>query len=672
MTLRLPQFRSIRARLAAAFIGVTLLSGAVGVPLTIMTARRTLGAAIEQALESQADAFIEDVEHHLDTHAATLKAWSRLAVMDNVLIGDPHLELENFLLERRERPDVEVLTATDRGGVVVASTDAGRVGQKSTVDVAALPLLDEDGLRRGPFPAFDAGEDAFLVLACPIRSRLVAGNLGYLILDLRWTPLQEIMRTFSIVGWERGPRAFAALRDPDGRLIVSGDPARLTDAERRPARYLSAVAVADGGRAPIVRGMSVVVRVDRAEAYSGGRQQVVGIVSAALAGLVIAAAASVLVAGGLSRRVRELADGTRQVAEGHLDHRVPEHGGDEIAALAGRFNVMTASLAGAHDALADSAARWRSLVEHAPDIIVTLLPDGTVGFMNRVLPGYQVDKVIGTPVYAWVEPEYHGMLREGIEKVMRTGEAVQFEARGSGPHGSTAWYSLRMGPISRGGVPLGVTLIATDITERRRLEEETIDLAETERRRIGRDLHDGLGQALTGTALLARGLSGRMAAKGIPEAAEVARIGGLLQDAVAQARGIARGLYPLGLDSRSLKEALEVLVAGVEGMPGVSCRVEGDVPEGCFTETEATHLFRIAQEAVINALRHSGARQIVITIGNGPAGRGIAIRDDGGGLPEGGREGLGFRLMRYRAAIIGGILHVRKGEPSGTIIECRL
>jgi signal transduction histidine kinase len=232
---------------------------------------------------------------------------------------------------------------------------------------------------------------------------------------------------------------------------------------------------------------------------------------------------------------------------------------------------------------------------------------------------------------------------------------------------------MRLGPIIRDGHTLGVTLIATDITERRRLEQEILDVSERERRRIGLDLHDGLGQTLTGTSLICRGLSSRLTERGAEEARDVMRIGSLIQDAIAQTRAIARGLYPLALDTQGLRGALESLASSVDGIPGVSCSVTGEATADAFTTLEATHLFRIAQEAVINALRHASARHLTIRIDAGPQGRGLSVADDGTGLPPGhDKEGLGFRLMRYRAGIIGGTFSIRRGDPGGTVIQCSL
>jgi len=657
-----------------AFIAVTAVASLVAASLTIVAARRTMGDAVERALQSQARTIFDDVEHLLQEQAILVERWSGSTAVDNVLIGDVHLELVNFLLEARAyEPDFTVLTVTDASGLVVASTDAGSIGRHCAVEVDDLVKLEQTALRRGPFPGPGNGPDPTFILAHPLRSHLAGNNLGWLIAVTRWEPVRQIVRLASTPTEQRPPLVTADLLDAEGRLLVSGNGRALSDAQRHTERYLTAIADDANNDFPLTRGLSVRIRMRRSIAYSAGRGQTIAILGAGFVGLVSAAGVGLLIAHGMSRRIRQVADGARQLADGRLEHQVPEQGHDEIATLANRFNAMAQRLSTAHDEVAQAGARWQSLVENAPDIIVTVLPDGTVDFINHVLPGYRLDMVVGTMLFDWIAPEHHDTLRAGLEQVVQAGEPLTFEARGTGPHGGTAWYSMRLGPIIRDGRTLGVTLIATDITERRRLEQEILDVSERERRRIGLDLHDGLGQTLTGTALICRGLSSRLTEQGAEWARDVTRIGSLIQDAIAQTRAIARGLYPLALDTQGLRGALESLASSVDGIPGVSCSVTGEATPDAFTTIEATHLFRIAQEAVINALRHASARHLTIHIDAGPRGRGLSVADDGKGLPqEPDKEGLGFRLMRYRAGIIGGKFSIHRGESGGTVIQCNL
>ncbi len=132
----------------------------------------------------------------------------------------------------------------------------------------------------------------------------------------------------------------------------------------------------------------------------------------------------------------------------------------------------------AEEALRQSEEKWRSLVENAPDIIITLDPDGTILFINRTVPGLTPEESIGTSVYDYVPPEFHETMRKSFQTVVQTGEAAGYEVAGVGADGTTSWYYSRVGPIKRHRKVVGLTLIAADITESKRAEEEKRSLQE--------------------------------------------------------------------------------------------------------------------------------------------------------------------------------------------------
>jgi PAS domain S-box-containing protein len=125
----------------------------------------------------------------------------------------------------------------------------------------------------------------------------------------------------------------------------------------------------------------------------------------------------------------------------------------------------------AEEALRASEEKWRTLVENAPDHVVAVDRDGTIQFMNRVLPGYRLDQVVGTNVCNYILPEHHGVTRSSLARVFETGEATQYEVQGRGAGESVAWYSTRVGPLLHDGKVAAALLISTDITERKRAEE---------------------------------------------------------------------------------------------------------------------------------------------------------------------------------------------------------
>lgn len=203
--------------------------------------------------------------------------------------------------------------------------------------------------------------------------------------------------------------------------------------------------------------------------------------------------------------------------------------------------------------------------------------------------------------------------------------------------------------------------IVRDITEQKRLEKEVLDISEREQSRFGHDLHDGLGQHLTGVQFMAQVLQQKLEARQAPEAAEAAEIASLIRQAITQTRDLARGLSPVALQSKSLQDALRDLTEGITRRGQCQCVADLDDDLAITDQETATQLYRIAQEAVNNALKHGGAQQITVSLRRDDAGRiELEVKDDGRGFPEGFQpaQGIGLRVMNYRAGLIGGSLEI--------------
>jgi signal transduction histidine kinase len=212
-----------------------------------------------------------------------------------------------------------------------------------------------------------------------------------------------------------------------------------------------------------------------------------------------------------------------------------------------------------------------------------------------------------------------------------------------------------------------------DITERRRLEREVLAIGERERERIGQDLHDGLGQHLTGAALRAKSLERKLAEKSLPEAADAALLVAFLSDAIEQTRALVRGLCPVKPGAGGFCGALRELASRVQQASGVSCCVECDERAPGPRDIVAMQLYRIAQEAVTNAVKHARARHVVITLGLAGGAPALTVRDDGVGIPASEiakPSGLGLAIMRYRASAIGASIGIRRDPAGGTIVTC--
>jgi signal transduction histidine kinase/CheY-like chemotaxis protein len=218
----------------------------------------------------------------------------------------------------------------------------------------------------------------------------------------------------------------------------------------------------------------------------------------------------------------------------------------------------------------------------------------------------------------------------------------------------------------------GALFFGCDITQRKLIERELLRVSDAEKDRIGSDLHDGLGQYLTGISCLSAALRDKLQTQSRSEAEDAATISTLVQEAIAQTRALARGLCPVQLETSGLESALEDLTQQVQRLHGISCEFE---PRGTVDveTTVAIHLYRITQEAINNAIKHSGAKHIVVAADFTNDSKVLTIEDDGCGFDPGRDHGpsSGMSLMPYRAAMIGGTLTVTSQPNAGTNVECR-
>jgi signal transduction histidine kinase len=214
--------------------------------------------------------------------------------------------------------------------------------------------------------------------------------------------------------------------------------------------------------------------------------------------------------------------------------------------------------------------------------------------------------------------------------------------------------------------------LTMEVAERRRLEHDLLDVSEREQRRIGQDLHDGLCQHLTGTAIASHVLAEKLTAEGSPLERDLRRIVDHVETAIGMARGMAKGLHPVERDADGLMQALDEFAATTSEMFGISCRFECDSPVLVHDPAVATNLYRIAQESVSNAIKHGRAKQIVISLENAESGLKLTIADDGSGLPDPlpENQGMGLRIMANRAGMIGAVFGSARSAYGGAEISC--
>jgi PAS domain S-box-containing protein len=334
----------------------------------------------------------------------------------------------------------------------------------------------------------------------------------------------------------------------------------------------------------------------------------------------------------------------------------------------------------AEQALRESEAKARAIVETTVDGVITIDKRGRIESFNQAAEsifGYAAEEVIGENVKMLMPPPYReehdGYMRSYRETGRRQIIGIGREVTGKRKDGSTFPMDLAVSEVGLGDRRI-FTGIVRDITERRRLEKEILDVTEQERRRIGQDLHDGLGQMLTGIGLLSQNLTRQLEERDLPEAEDAAEITDLLREADQYARDLARGLTPVDLEASGLVAALQRLVANAERLFDIECVLDEVGSALVHDGTTATHMYRIAQEAVSNAVRHGQADRIKISLASGVEQIRLRVQDDGVGFSETERNGagMGVHIMNYRARIVGGTLDITSGSEAGTTVTFTL
>ncbi len=293
-----------------------------------------------------------------------------------------------------------------------------------------------------------------------------------------------------------------------------------------------------------------------------------------------------------------------------------------------------------------------------------------VRFVNNSVNGLTTEQIIGREIDTLLPEAARAGCCRSSGRYWRPGETTTFEFE-SFEGGRAQYFENRAVLVRDDGIATGISISMRDITERKRLEQEILDVSGRERQSIGRDLHDGLGQELTGVALMLRGLSSRIQQR-CPDVVEnVNEIIGHLNQSIETARSLARGLLPVRTETGGLSAALRALAARSRDLYGLEVNFRSEVcPEFALTETNASHLYRIAQEALTNASRHGHASLVDISLIAEEDGFTLRITDNGVGFvrtaPSG--SGMGLKIMKYRADMIGAKFEIAANEPRGTVI----
>ncbi len=312
-------------------------------------------------------------------------------------------------------------------------------------------------------------------------------------------------------------------------------------------------------------------------------------------------------------------------------------------------------------------------LSHEPMCVIG--PDGR---LERVNPGWEAcfglapDDCLFRPFLDFVHPDDRAGTGVQIGRIADGAPPTGFETSIRGKDGADR--RLQWKAIVSPGRRL-VCAAARDVTADRKLERELIiEASDREKERMGRELHDGLCQNLAGIAALSATLARKLAARDDPAAAAAVEITALLQQTIGEARDLARGLNPAGrLAQMGVAAALQVLAANVKALHLVDCTFAGNRNFPRLDLAAEAHLYRIAQEAVQNAIAHGRAKRIAISLRILDGEGSLRIRDNGVGMPRAhaAAEGHGLRSMDYRAGLIGASLRVERAPPRGTIVLCR-
>ena len=389
---------------------------------------------------------------------------------------------------------------------------------------------------------------------------------------------------------------------------------------------------------------------------------------------------------GVSSRMAVVIPG-RAAAFGVLgvDTRSPRvFSSDEVHFLESIGNVLATAISRLQfeDELRDTAARLRGIIDTAVDGIITIDEQGIVETMNPAAErifGYSTDEVIGRNVSMLMPEPYH-LERDGyLERYRRTGErriiGIGREVRGRRKDGTEFPMDLGVSATNIGKRRI-LTGLVRDITERKRLEQEILEISDHEQRRIGSDLHDDLCQRLAGIRFSCDALKsslGKTPADGISE--RVDKIATRVSEAIERTRMLARGLAPLALESNGLVPALQELTDGVQKLFGIDCAFENKDNINNIALNDAMvamHLYRITQQAINNALKHGRPSQLLVSLKKVGDKAALTIHDNGAGFSVDARQtqGMGLRIIAYRAGMIGADLKVKSKPGHGTQIVC--
>ncbi len=321
---------------------------------------------------------------------------------------------------------------------------------------------------------------------------------------------------------------------------------------------------------------------------------------------------------------------------------------------------------------------FRSATQSLDEAVVVSDADGNIIFWDEGserLFGYKEKEILGKPT-AMLMPAGHSSRGTRFDHMLFSKASLSdgktHELRGIRKDGREFPVELSLLTWKFGGQPF-FTTIMRDITERKRLQKEILDISGREHQRIGQDLHDGICQDLSAITLLANLLEKKLSKKSLKEAKDAEEIRKLITQALSKAKILAKGLLPVEFEAEGLMGALRELAFNTQRLTQISCSMRSAKPVLVLNDTVAVHLYRIAQEAVHNALKHAKAKHIIISLSKTRGEIVLSVKDDGIGFKKDKKHrGLGLSIMYSRADTINATLQISKNDGGGTALVCSL
>ena len=339
--------------------------------------------------------------------------------------------------------------------------------------------------------------------------------------------------------------------------------------------------------------------------------------------------------------------------------------------------VNITELKQAEEALQEERNVLSAILDIVGALIVVLDPCGRIVRFNRTCEqttGYSFAEVSGKCVWdLFLASEEVDSFKAILAEPNSEQLSQDYQSNWLTRDGSSRlinWSSTIL--AGKNGATSHVIVTGIDVTERQRLEKAILEVSAREQRRIGEDLHDGLGQHLTGIAFMSKVLESKLHEKSLPESCDAEKIVKLVNEAINKTRELSRGLLPVVSDAHGLMSALTRYAEEMQDLFQITCRFECAEPVLLYDVNAATHLYHIAREAVNNAIKHGNPSHVVIGLfaknGEGT----LSVQDDGEGISEtsSNHAGMGLNIMNYRANMVGGSLDIRRNFTGGTSVVC--